>query len=77
MDQMRELMALPFPAKTKQAAGTVAGVLTDVMSVSFSDRILLVITQNGRLAQWVCVFYVIQCLFPRYVVLISTSFMSR
>lgn len=54
MDQMRELMTPPFPAKTKQAAGNVAGILTDVMSISFSDKILVVITQNGRLAQWVC-----------------------
>ncbi|PGH17234.1 hypothetical protein AJ80_04876 [Polytolypa hystricis UAMH7299] len=42
----------PFPASTKQAAGTVGGVPTDVMAVSFSDRILITVSQQGRLAQW-------------------------
>lgn len=44
---------LPFPAKTRQASGQVGGVLTDVMSIQFADRILVTIIQNGRLAQWV------------------------
>ncbi|KAL8682861.1 MAG: hypothetical protein Q9186_001107 [Xanthomendoza sp. 1 TL-2023] len=38
---------------TKQAAGYIDGVLTDVMSTSFSDKIMITITQNGRLAQWI------------------------
>ena len=42
-----------YPAKTKQAAGMVNGVLTDVMSVSFADKIMVTVTQEGRLAQWV------------------------
>lgn len=45
----------PFPAQTKQAAGEVAGIKTDVASVSFADKIMIMITQGGRLAQWVCV----------------------
>lgn len=44
---------VPYPASTKQAAGTVGGQPTDIMVVSFQDRILVTITQNGRLAQWV------------------------
>lgn len=44
---------VPYPASTKQAAGVVGGQPTDVMVVSFQDRILVTITQNGRLAQWV------------------------
>lgn len=51
--EMDQPIQLPFPARTKQAAGFVNGVLTDVMTVSFSDKILVTITQNGRLAQWV------------------------
>ncbi|EFE38367.1 hypothetical protein TRV_07025 [Trichophyton verrucosum HKI 0517] len=43
----------PHPASTKQAAGVVGGQPTNVMVVSFQDRILVTITQNGRLAQWV------------------------
>jgi hypothetical protein len=47
---------LPYPAETKQAVGEINGVVTDVMSVSFSDRIMVTITQGGRLAQWVILF---------------------
>ncbi|KAL8710103.1 MAG: hypothetical protein Q9225_007343 [Loekoesia sp. 1 TL-2023] len=42
-----------YPAATKQAAGHIDGVLTDVTSTSFSDKIMVTITQNGRLAQWI------------------------
>ena len=48
-----ESISLPFPAVTKQAAGIVGEILTDVMAISFSDRILVTITQSGKLAQWV------------------------
>ena len=43
----------PFPAATKQAAGLVNGVQTDVSSVYFADKILITISQGGRLSQWV------------------------
>ncbi|KAL8656195.1 MAG: hypothetical protein Q9226_002752 [Calogaya cf. arnoldii] len=42
-----------YPATTRQAAGHIDGILTDVMSSSFSDKIMVTITQRGRLAQWV------------------------
>ncbi|KAL8686787.1 MAG: hypothetical protein Q9218_006866 [Villophora microphyllina] len=42
-----------YPATTKQAVGHIDGVLTDVTSTAFSDRILVTITQAGRLAQWI------------------------
>lgn len=51
--EMSESMNLPFPALTRRASGTVGGVSTDVMSILFSDRILVTVVQNGRLAQWV------------------------
>jgi proteasome assembly chaperone 3 len=44
----------PFPAATKHAAGLVHGTQTDVSSVYFSDKILITISQGGRLSQWVC-----------------------
>lgn len=47
------LSSAPYPATTKQAAGIVNGVQTDVMSVSFADKLMVIITQGGRLAQWV------------------------
>jgi proteasome assembly chaperone 3 len=43
----------PFPAATKQAAGLVNGVHTDVASIFFADKILITISQGGRLSQWV------------------------
>ena len=46
-------MDLPYPAQTKQAAGLVNGVPTDVMVISFADKIMVTITQSGSLAQWV------------------------
>ena len=69
------IRAEPYPAGTKRTAGAVDGVHTDVMVVSFADKIVITITQEGRLAQWVC------CFFPnplRGGVLIGmVSFMSR
>lgn len=44
---------LPFPVATKQVAGMVNGIKTDVMTMSFSDKIMITISQEGRLAHWV------------------------
>lgn len=44
---------LPFPAPTKQVAGMINGVKTDVMVMNFSDKIMVTISQEGRLAHWV------------------------
>ena len=49
-------MDIPYPAHTKQAAEEINGILTEVMIVSFSDRIMVSISQEGRLAQWVSQF---------------------
>jgi len=46
-------VTIPFPAPTKQVAGEINGVKTDVMYISFADKIMITITQNGRLGQWV------------------------
>ena len=42
-----------YPAITKQSSGKIEGVLTDVTSIMFSDKIMVTVSQNGRLAQWV------------------------
>ncbi|KAH8695083.1 hypothetical protein BGW36DRAFT_360793 [Talaromyces proteolyticus] len=52
LNSLHEVLNLPFPAETKQAAGTINGVLTDVQSIYFSDRILVTVSQSGRLAHW-------------------------
>ncbi|KAK0651806.1 hypothetical protein B0T16DRAFT_404717 [Cercophora newfieldiana] len=43
----------PFPAPSKQVAGTVNSVQTEVSRVNFSDKIVITVSQGGRLAQWV------------------------
>jgi len=42
-----------FPAVSKEAAGPVNGVPTEFTSMTFSDKIMVTISQGGRLAQWV------------------------
>lgn len=43
----------PFPAPSKTSSGLVASTQTTVTSTSFSDKILLTISQAGKLAHWV------------------------
>lgn len=43
----------PFPAGTKQAARMIDGIPTDCTVISFADKIVITLTQDGRLAQWV------------------------
>lgn len=42
-----------FPASTRTAAGDVDGVHTNVMVLRFADKIMVTISQGGRLAHWV------------------------
>ncbi|KAH9867595.1 hypothetical protein IAQ61_008189 [Plenodomus lingam] len=42
-----------YPARTKTASATIQGMETTVTSVDFVDKILITVTQNGRLAHWV------------------------
>ncbi|KAI0600535.1 hypothetical protein F4775DRAFT_546318 [Biscogniauxia sp. FL1348] len=43
----------PFPAQSKQASGSIDGVSTEASSVFFSDKILVTLSQEGRLSQWI------------------------
>ncbi|KAK4236232.1 hypothetical protein C8A03DRAFT_45734 [Achaetomium macrosporum] len=43
----------PFPAPSKRTVGTVNGIVTEVESLSFSDKIMITASQDGRLAQWI------------------------
>ncbi|AEO63302.1 uncharacterized protein THITE_2108349 [Thermothielavioides terrestris NRRL 8126] len=43
----------PFPAPSKRTVGPVNGIATEVESVSFSDKIMIMISQGGRIAQWI------------------------
>ncbi|MCJ1455372.1 hypothetical protein MMC28_005727 [Mycoblastus sanguinarius] len=46
-------MPATYPAITKQAAVVIDGIITDVTSTSFADKIVITVTQAGRLAQWI------------------------
>ncbi|KAJ3542554.1 hypothetical protein NM208_g4039 [Fusarium decemcellulare] len=43
----------PFPSRSREASGLVNGVATEVTSTSFADKILITISQEGRLSQWI------------------------
>ncbi|KJX94064.1 hypothetical protein TI39_contig4221g00003 [Zymoseptoria brevis] len=43
----------PFPVPSKSTCGHINGVLTEVSSMVFSDKILITISQAGKLAHWV------------------------
>lgn len=42
-----------FPAPSKQANGLIDGVETEAMVMHFSDKIMVTLSQEGRLSQWV------------------------
>lgn len=41
-----------FPARNRRETGTVNGVPTEATSMFFSDKIVVTLSQEGRLAQW-------------------------
>jgi hypothetical protein len=43
----------PFPAQTKTASSVINGTETTATLMSFADKILITVTQQGRLAHWV------------------------
>lgn len=46
------LPSLPYPANTKIAATEILQIPTTAQLTSFSDKLLLTISQHGKLAQW-------------------------
>ncbi|ATZ58528.1 hypothetical protein BCIN_16g02880 [Botrytis cinerea B05.10] len=48
-----EILPSPFPARSKTASANVNGMLTHVTCMYFADKILITISQGGRLGQWV------------------------
>ncbi|EPE02284.1 hypothetical protein F503_08596 [Ophiostoma piceae UAMH 11346] len=43
----------PYPAKTRTATGTVSGIPTEAEVTYFKDKIMVLVSQSGRLAQWI------------------------
>lgn len=46
-------VTIPYPAPSNQITAQINGIEIEITSMSFSDKIMITITQNGRLAQWV------------------------
>lgn len=44
-----------FPARTREISGLVNNVPTEVTRTDFSDKIIVTISQRGRLSQWVSI----------------------
>jgi hypothetical protein len=42
-----------FPARRREISGPVNGAATDIARVDFADKILVTISQGGRLSHWV------------------------
>lgn len=48
-----DVRPVPFPAPAKTSSGPVKGIQTTVTCTQFSDKVLLAISQAGKLAHWV------------------------
>ena len=61
------------PLTTRQAVGIIAGIETTVTLYSFSDKLMITISQDGRLAQWVfsfiSTFSMLSSLLPRLLLM--------
>jgi len=51
--QLSKYEHTPFPAASKHASALVNSIHTEASSTYFSDKILITISQAGRLSQWV------------------------
>lgn len=47
----------PYPANTKTETASIKGIETTATSVYFADKILITISQHGRLAHWVRFYF--------------------
>ncbi|CAN9347778.1 unnamed protein product [Alternaria alternata] len=43
----------PYPARTSTSTSMIKSIKTTATTVNFADKILITVTQNGRLAHWV------------------------
>ncbi|KAF1935860.1 hypothetical protein EJ02DRAFT_428031 [Clathrospora elynae] len=48
-----KVTSAPYPAPTKTAASSIKSIETTATTVNFADKILITVTQSGRLAHWV------------------------
>ncbi|KAB2104859.1 hypothetical protein AG0111_0g6734 [Alternaria gaisen] len=43
----------PYPARTSTSTSMIKSIKTTATTINFADKILITVTQNGRLAHWV------------------------
>ncbi|KAI0378591.1 hypothetical protein F5Y04DRAFT_283821 [Hypomontagnella monticulosa] len=48
-----QVVEQPFPAQSKIATGPIDGIPTEASVLKFSDKILITLSQEGRLSQWI------------------------
>ena len=48
-----DVQPAPFPAASKSSSGVANNLLTTVASISFTDKLLITISQAGKLSHWV------------------------
>ncbi|KAK6833750.1 hypothetical protein PG990_001415 [Apiospora arundinis] len=53
MADISQIKEEAFPAPSKQANGLIDGVETEAMVMNFSDKIMVTLSQEGRLSQWI------------------------
>ena len=52
--------SVAYPAQTKQITAVIDGIETETSCTYFSDKIVVTISQEGRLAQWVSMLTPVQ-----------------
>ena len=52
-DRPLDAVPAPFPAPTRTASASIGATITTITRISFADKILLTVTQAGRLNHWV------------------------
>ncbi|KAI1659006.1 hypothetical protein F4813DRAFT_388264 [Daldinia decipiens] len=48
-----QVVEASFPAQSKAATGSIDGITTEASVLHFSDKILVTLSQEGRLSQWI------------------------
>ncbi|KAI2608864.1 uncharacterized protein GGS25DRAFT_293809 [Hypoxylon fragiforme] len=53
MDVSSQVVEQPFPAQSKSTIGPIDDIPTEASVLYFSDKILVTLSQEGRLSQWI------------------------
>ncbi|KAK7963864.1 hypothetical protein PG996_008450 [Apiospora saccharicola] len=53
MAELSQIREEAYPAPSKQANGLIDGIDTEAMVMNFADKIMVTLSQEGRLSQWI------------------------